>query len=76
MVSNYKFPEANVTVAVKYLIIKYKDGMIQNCAGWLVRYSPHISGIVFCGVAEWPSPPDYKQGDEVALTSWRVSEIH
>ena len=74
--ANDRLPAGDVTVAVKYSTLNYKDGMIINGLGRLVRDYPHIPGIDFCGVVEESSNPDYKPGDEVILTGWRVGEIH
>lgn len=74
--SNDRLPEGDVTVAVKYTTLNYKDGMILNGLGKLVRDYPHIPGIDFAGVVEESSHPDYKAGDEVILTGWRVGEVH
>ncbi len=73
---NDRLPEGDVTVAVKYTTLNYKDGMILNGLGKLVRNYPHVPGIDFSGVVETSSHPDYKPGDEVILTGWRVGEVH
>lgn len=73
---NGRLPEGDVTVAVKYTTLNYKDGMILNGLGRLVRDYPHVPGIDFSGVVEESSHPDYKPGDEVILTGWRVGEVH
>jgi len=73
---NDRLPEGDVTVAVKYSTLNYKDGMIVNGLGRLVRDYPHVPGIDFAGVVEDSASPDYKPGDEVILTGWRVGEIH
>lgn len=73
---NDRLPEGDVTVAVKYTTLNYKDGMILNGLGKLVRTYPHVPGIDFSGVVEESEHPDYKAGDEVILTGWRVGEVH
>jgi len=73
---NDALPEGDVTVAVHYSTLNYKDGMIVNGLGKLVRSYPHIPGIDFAGVVEASDSPKYKPGDEVVLTGWRVGEIH
>lgn len=73
---NDRLPEGDVTVAVKYTTLNYKDGMILNGIGKLVRDYPHVPGIDFSGVVEESSHPDFKPGDEVILTGWRVGEVH
>ncbi len=73
---NDRLPEGDVTVAVKYSTLNFKDGMVVNGIGRLVRDYPHVPGIDFAGVVEQSSSPDYKPGDEVILTGWRVGEVH
>ena len=73
---NDRLPEGDVTVAVKYTTLNYKDGMILNGIGKLVRDYPHVPGIDFSGVVEQSAHPDCKPGDEVILTGWRVGEVH
>ncbi|NQV98698.1 MAG: oxidoreductase [Rhodospirillales bacterium] len=74
--SNDRLPDGDVTIAVKYSTLNYKDGMIIQGLGRLVRDYPHVPGIDFCGVVEESASPDYKAGDQVILTGWRVGEIH
>ena len=67
-------PPGEVTVAVDYSTLNYKDGMILNGIGRLVRNYPHVPGIDFAGTVEQSSSPDFKPGDTVVLTGWRVGE--
>jgi acrylyl-CoA reductase (NADPH) len=67
--------EGGVTVAVAYTTLNYKDGMILNGVGRLVRDYPHVPGIDFAGTVEASDHPDYKPGDAVILTGWRVGEM-
>jgi acrylyl-CoA reductase (NADPH) len=69
-------PPGDVTVRVVYSDLNYKDGMILNGLGRLVRTYPHVPGIDFAGVVEASTSPVYKPGDEVVLTGWRVGEVH
>ena len=69
-------PKGDVTVAVSYSTLNYKDGMILNGIGRLVRNYPHVPGIDFAGTVEASDSPDYKIGDQVLLTGWRVGEAH
>ena len=73
---NGRLPDGDVTIAVHYSTLNYKDGMIINGLGRLVREYPHIPGIDFSGQVEESSSSDYKPGDGVILTGWRVGEIH
>ena len=69
-------PEGEVTVAVEYSTVNYKDGLCIGPGGGLVRRYPHIPGIDFAGTVEASSDPRYKAGDKVVLTGWRVGEAH
>lgn len=69
-------PHGDVTVAVEYSTVNYKDGLCVGPGGGLVRKYPHIPGIDFAGVVETSSDDRYKPGDKVVLTGWRVGEAH
>ncbi len=69
-------PEGDVLVRVEYSDVNYKDGMIVNGIGGLVRNYPHVPGIDFAGVVEESSHSRYAAGDKVVLTGWRVGEVH
>ncbi|MFU8865099.1 MAG: acryloyl-CoA reductase [Rhodobacterales bacterium] len=69
-------PEAEVTVAVDYSTVNYKDGLCIGPGGGLVRNYPHVPGIDFAGTVETSSDPRYSAGDKVVLTGWRVGEAH
>ncbi len=69
-------PEGNVTVAVEYSSLNYKDGMIISGIGRLVRNYPHVPGVDFAGTVESSESPDFKPGDKVVCTGWRVGEAH
>ena len=69
-------PEGDVTVAVEYSTVNYKDGLCIGPGGGLVRKYPHVPGIDFEGTVEASSDARYKAGDNVVLTGWRVGEAH
>jgi acrylyl-CoA reductase (NADPH) len=71
-----ELPEGDVTVAVEYSTLNYKDGMVVNGLGNLVRTYPHVPGIDFAGTVEESSSDRYRPGDKVVLTGWRVGEVH
>ncbi len=71
-----RLPEGNVTVAVDYSTLNYKDGMILKGIGRLVRSYPHVPGVDFAGTVEQSDDPRYRAGDKVVLTGWRVGEMH
>ena len=69
-------PPGEVTVAVEYSTLNYKDGMILQGIGRLVRAYPHIPGIDFAGTVEHSNSAEFNSGDPVILTGWRVGEMH
>ncbi len=69
-------PEAEVTVAVEYSTVNYKDGLCIGPGGGLVRSYPHVPGIDFAGTVEASADERYRPGDRVVLTGWRVGEAH
>lgn len=71
-----RLPDGDVTVRVAYSTLNYKDGMILNGMGGLVRKYPHIPGIDFAGEVETSEHPDFKPGDPVIVTGWRVGEAY
>lgn len=70
-----RLPAGDVTVRVDYSTLNYKDGMILNGLGRLVRQYPHIPGIDFAGTVEASDNPAWRPGDKVILTGWRVGEV-
>ncbi len=71
-----ELPDGDVTVAVRYSTLNYKDGMVLGGIGRLVRTYPHVPGIDFAGVVETSASPDFAPGDRVVLTGWKVGEAH
>ncbi|WP_460273755.1 MDR family oxidoreductase [Celeribacter sp. ULVN23_4] len=70
-------PAGDVTVRVDYSTLNYKDGLCLSAkGGGLVRAYPHVPGIDFAGTVETSDNPDFKPGDKVVLTGWRVGEVH
>jgi acrylyl-CoA reductase (NADPH) len=70
-----QLPEGEVTVAVEYSTLNYKDGLCLTGGGGLVRTYPHVPGIDFAGTVETSTDDRYKAGDRVVLTGWRVGEV-
>ena len=69
-----RLPEGEVTVAVEYSTLNYKDGLCIGPGGGLVRSYPHVPGIDFAGTVEASDDDRYGPGDKVVLTGWRVGE--
>ena len=68
-------PPGDVTVAVEYSSINYKDGLVVTGAGGLVKRYPHVPGIDFAGKVLESSHASWHKGDAVVLTGWRVGEV-
>ncbi len=75
-ITDADLPEGNVTVAVEYSTVNYKDGLCIGPGGGLVRNYPHIPGIDMAGTVESSSDDRYKVGDKVVLTGWRYGEAY
>jgi acrylyl-CoA reductase (NADPH) len=75
------FDEANlmdgdVTVAVEYSTLNYKDGLAITGKAPVVRRFPMIAGIDFAGTVEASSSLAWKPGDKVILNGWGCGETH
>ena len=66
----------DVLVKVDYSSLNYKDALILKNGARLVKEFPHIPGIDFSGKVVESENSNYKSGDEVILTGWRVGEIY
>jgi acrylyl-CoA reductase (NADPH) len=75
-VDDARLPAGEVTVRVEYSTLNYKDGMILEGQGRLVRQYPHVPGIDFAGTVEESQSSEFRPGDPVILTGWRVGELH
>lgn len=71
-----RLPEGDVLVRVHNSTLNYKDGLVLNGLGRLVKTYPHVGGVDFSGTVLESSHKDWKAGDQVILTGWRVGEIH
>jgi acrylyl-CoA reductase (NADPH) len=69
-----RLPEGDVTVAVEYSTLNYKDGLIIENQAPLVRDYPHVPGIDLAGRVIESSHPEWHAGDAVVLTGWGVGE--
>ncbi len=68
--------EGDVTVAVEYTTINYKDGLALTGRSPIIRKFPLIPGIDFCGRVIESGHADFKTGDAVILNGWGVGESH
>ena len=69
-------PEGDVTVAVAYSTINYKDGLAITGKSPVVRKFPLTPGIDLAGTVTDSSHPLFKAGDVVVLNGWGVGESH
>jgi acrylyl-CoA reductase (NADPH) len=68
--------EGDVTVAIEYSTINYKDGLAIANKSPVVRKWPMVAGIDGAGTVETSSHPDWKPGDKVILNGYGVGESH
>jgi len=68
--------DGDVTVAVDYSTVNYKDGLAITGKAPVVRRFPMIAGIDFAGTVETSSHPAWKPGDKVILNGWGCGETH
>ncbi len=68
--------DGDVTVAVEWSTLNYKDGLALTGKSPVVRRFPMIAGIDFAGTVESSSHPGWKKGDRVILDGWGLGETH
>jgi acrylyl-CoA reductase (NADPH) len=68
--------DGDVTVAVEWSTVNYKDGLAVTGKAPVVRRFPMIAGIDFAGTVIASSHPDWKAGDKVVSTGWGLGETH
>jgi acrylyl-CoA reductase (NADPH) len=68
--------EGDVTVAVEWSTLNYKDGLAVTGKAPVVRRFPMIAGIDFAGTVEASSHPAWKAGDKVICNGWGMGETH
>jgi acrylyl-CoA reductase (NADPH) len=66
----------DVTVAVEYSTINYKDGLALTNKSPVVRTWPMVAGIDAAGTVVESRHAAWKAGDKVVLTGWGVGETH
>jgi acrylyl-CoA reductase (NADPH) len=68
--------EGDVTVAVEWSTVNYKDGLAVTGKAPVVRRFPMIPGVDLAGTVEASTHPDWKPGDQVILNGWGLGETH
>ena len=69
-----QLPNGDVTVAVKYSSLNYKDGLAVSGKGKIIRSFPMVCGIDLAGTVESSDSQDFQPGDDVVVTGWGLSE--
>ena len=75
-VDEARLPPGDVTVAMDYSTLNYKDGLAITNAGPVVRQWPMVAGIDGAGTVIESSHPDWGVGDQVVHNGWGVGEVH
>jgi len=68
--------DGNVLIKIDYSGLNYKDALILNNGGRIVKKYPFVPGIDFSGVVEESEDNNFKKGDRVILTGFRVGEVY
>ncbi|MCX8004189.1 MAG: oxidoreductase [Burkholderiaceae bacterium] len=69
-------PEADVTLAVEYSTVNYKDALALTNRSPIVRTWPMVPGIDAAGVVAESRHPGWRPGDRVLLNGWGAGETH
>ena len=75
-VDESRLPPGDVTVAVDYSTLNYKDGLAITNKGPVVRHWPMVAGIDGAGTVIESSHPAWKVGDAFVHNGWGVGETH
>ena len=67
--------DGNVLVKIEYSSLNYKDALILNNGGKIVRKFPFVPGIDFSGKVVDSEDSKFNKDDNVILTGFRVGEI-
>lgn len=71
-----QLPEGEVTIKVVYSSINYKDAMINQGVGGMVRTFPHVPGVDFSGEVISDSSGRFQPGDQVSVTGQGTGISH
>lgn len=66
----------DVTVAIDYSTVNYKDGLAVTGVAPIIRQHPLIPGIDLAGTVESSDNPDFRPGDRVVLNGFELSMTH
>lgn len=74
--TNADLDQGDVTVAVDYSTVNYKDGLAISGLGGIIKRFPMIPGIDLAGTVEASSNPSFKVGDKVVLNGYEAGVTH
>jgi acrylyl-CoA reductase (NADPH) len=69
-------PNTDVTLAIAYSTINYKDGLALTNRSPVVRKWPMVPGIDCAGSVAESTSPEWKRGDTVVLNGWGIGESY
>lgn len=69
-------PPGEVTIAVEYSSLNYKDGLAVTGAGKIIRQFPMVPGIDLAGTIEESTADGWHPGERVVVTGWGIGERH
>ncbi|HEX3062865.1 MAG TPA: MDR family oxidoreductase [Usitatibacter sp.] len=75
-VAEKDLPEGDVTLALDYSTVNYKDALALTNASPIVRKWPMVAGIDGAGTVVESSHALWREGDRVILNGWGVGEGH
>ncbi len=74
--NNDQLKDGNVLVKIDFSSLNFKDALILNNGGRIVKKYPFVPGIDFSGTVEESEDEKFKKDDKVILTGFRVGEIY
>jgi acrylyl-CoA reductase (NADPH) len=69
-------PDGELTVAVRYSSLNYKDALAITGKGKVLRKVPMVPGIDLAGTVLESGAPAFQPGDEVVVTGHGIGEAH
>jgi len=69
-------PAGDLTVAVRFSSLNYKDGLAVTGKGKVLRKVPMVPGIDLAGTVLESGAPRFQPGDEVVVTGCGLGEAH
>ena len=75
-ISKSDLKDGNVFVKIDYSSLNYKDALILNNGGKIVRKFPFVPGIDFSGKVVESEDSKFKKDDDIILTGFRVGEAY